>query len=152
MTLLGIGRCPFSIIIMSFCFLFSVIGFSSNVVLKRVLPVPVVFGSISYGFSFVAGFLLTGSLARLIGRILPTKETYVHKSTELVGKTGKAVYDFKDGKGFIQVYDPSGTLMEKPAVCHDSQIKKGQQVIIAKWEKQNNRFLVAAAPQDLELL
>jgi membrane protein implicated in regulation of membrane protease activity len=152
LTLLGIGRCPLSIIVMSFCFLFAIIGLSSNLLLKGILPIPIVFGTISYGFSLIAGFFLTGTLARFIGRVLPTKETYVHQCTDLVGKTGKAVYDFKDDKGFIQIYDASDTLIEKPAVCFESQIKKGQQVIISRWDKAHNRFLVVAIPQDLELL
>jgi ABC-type nickel/cobalt efflux system permease component RcnA len=150
LALLGIGRCPLSIIIMSFCFLFSLIGFGSNLVLKGLLRVPLVFGTVSYGVAFIVGLFLTGSLARLIGKILPTKETYVQKSTDLVGKTGTAVYDFQDGKGFIQIYDAYGTLLERPAISH-TPIKKGQKVVVTQWEKQTNRFVVVAVPLDLEL-
>ncbi len=151
MTLIGLGRCPLSIIIMSFCFLFSLIGFGSNLLLKPMVLTPVIYGSVSYVLAFIVGFFLTGALARLIGKVLPTKETFVHEHRELVGKTGKAVYDFQDGKGFIQVHDASGTLLEKKAFCPDSQINKGEQVVISRWDKENNGFLVVAAPKDLTL-
>ncbi|MBT5503403.1 DUF1449 family protein [Candidatus Falkowbacteria bacterium] len=151
LNLLGIGRCPLSIIMMTFLFLFTGIGIGSLLILKPITFTSVIFGTVSYSVAFLGALFLTGSIARLIGRYLPTKETYVKGTASLHGKIGKANYDFSDNTGFFQVVDDNHTMLEKKGINidPDNPIKARDSVLIVTYNKEKGCFLVKKAPPEL---
>lgn len=150
LSLIGVGKCPLSIIIMSFLLLFTLIGIGSNMILKHILIEPVIYGSISYVLSAVAGFFLTGLLARGIGRLLPTKETYIQGKKGLVGKIGEAVYDFSKPEGFIQVIDDNQSLHEVRAInTSGKEIKRGQKILVYQYDREGDIYKIDELPPEL---
>ena len=101
LSLLGVKKCPFSIVMMMFFLFFTLFGFITVIILKPILITPYIFAPICYVTSLILSFILTGRLAGLIGKFMPSKETYVQRSTALIGKIGKAIYTFKNNKGYI---------------------------------------------------
>jgi membrane protein implicated in regulation of membrane protease activity len=149
---LGFGRCPFSIVVMSFCFLYTLIGMGI-VLTARVFYVPgAIMGAIAYPVAFITALLVTGVTARLINRLLPTRETSIESEAEHVGSTGTAVFDFdSDRIGFIQVRDKSGTIHElKAKDTGDKPIRAGDMVLVTDYDKEPDRvFQVQKAPDEL---
>lgn len=148
---LGIGRCPLSIIIMSFLFLFTFFGLSINIVLKTSLVSYPILGLLTYSSSLIIGFFLTGRLAGIIGKIMPATETYVKKESSLVGKIGKSVYEFTNNKGYVQVYDDLKNLKEISAINVNPQetIRANDDVLIVDYDVNDRIFKVKTAPKEL---
>ena len=155
LSLLGIGRCPMSIVIMTFLFTFSVIGVIALIITKPILGVAAIYGLVSYGLAFFGAFFMTGSFARLIGRLLPSYESSIKSKRELAGKIGTVLYDFDTAKqtGFIQVYDGNGSLIEQRAHNTDTSqpLKKHDKVLIHGWRKEEQKLQVRKAPAELLL-
>lgn len=154
LSLLGIGRCPLSIIIMSFLFLFSGLGMIMNILLKPILITPILFGSISHGGAFLGALFLTGSLARLIGKLMPTKETNVETKASFAGKLAKALFNIDCGKtSFIMIKDQTGSCQEVQARNIDSEqpIHKNDTVLIIKYDIAEGVFHVRKADDNLSL-
>jgi len=149
---LGFGRCPFSVVVMSFCFLFTLTGMAITMVLRGVYAPGLIVGVIAYPAAFILSALLTGRTARLIGWLLPTRETVVESETEPVGSIGTAVFNFDTGGlGFVQVRDKSGTLYELKArdTGKDNPIRAGDAVVITDYEQPDRVFQVQKAPDEL---
>ncbi|MBI5490084.1 MAG: DUF1449 family protein [Deltaproteobacteria bacterium] len=147
---LGVGRCPMSILLMVLCFLFSLVGVASIIILRSFLPPGALVGALAYALALVGGFTLTGVVARAIGRVLPSTETYVEPEGRHVGALGKAVYAFDGGQGFIQVRDRSGTIHELRAVSEGNDpIAAGESVLVLDYDPGNRMFRVQKAPAEL---
>lgn len=154
LSILGIGHCPLSVIIMTFFFTFTLLGVISLLITKSVFSSEMIYGLTSYGLSFVGTFFLTGTIARFLGKIMPTSETAIKRNKDLIGKIGEALYSFDETKntGFIQIYDDNGSLIEKGATNSDPHklISKGDKVLIVDWDPVNEKFSVCKAPIELQ--
>ncbi len=145
---LGIGRCPLSIVLMVMSFLFSLFGMAAVILLRMVYTPGAIVGAVAYPAATVLSFMLTGVVARLIGRFMPTSETYVESESHHFGSIGKAVYTFTDGKGFVQVKDKSGTVHEVAATCAEP-IMAGSTVVVIGYDEGTRVFQVQLAPLEL---
>jgi membrane protein implicated in regulation of membrane protease activity len=150
---LGIGRCPLSLILMTLCFLFAFFGLASIIILKQLVRSGLLVGLVSYPAALVLAALVTGRIARLIGRFMPTAETYVAGESSLVGSVGKAVYAFSGERGFVQVYDRNNTLQEVRAVCAEpgQAIRAGDDVLLIDYDGKERVFRVQRAPGEVAL-
>jgi hypothetical protein len=147
---LGVGRCPLSIVLMVLCFLFALVGIVTTITLRAVYAPSVIVGLVAYPVAVMGSFLLTGTLARLIGRVMPSNETYVESATSHIGALGKAIYTFENGQGFVQVHDKSGTVHEIKATCADGFVlTAGASVLVLDYNTVNHTFLVQRAPSEL---
>ena len=148
--LLGLGRCPLSIILMTLCFLFFLSGQVFTTLLRPLFAAPELYGSLSYVGSGVVGLLLTGRIATLIGRFMPTTETSVVTPREFEGKVGRAVYAF-DAKqaGFVEVKDRNKTRQRLRGVnlAPEKPIKSGDLVLIVHYDKEHETLEVTPAPE-----
>jgi amino acid transporter len=150
-NVLGVGKTSFSIIIMTFFFLFTLVGLGTNIIIKSLAHSPYVFGLLSYLIALFGSFFLTGKLAKLIGKMMPTQETYILKESTLVGKIGKSVYEFTNNRGFIQIYDENKTFKEIAAInLEPSQpIRADEEVLIVDYDRAERVFKVQLAPKEL---
>lgn len=151
LNLLGVGRCPLSIIIMCWLFIFSVTGVISNIILKNILFTPYIYGPISYVGAFFISFTLTGFLARLVGKIMPTNETSVLASEDFVGSIGKVLYEFdSEQKSFAQFFDTNKTLNEVRIInVTGKKINKGESVLLTEYDKKNDIYEVEPTPTEV---
>ena len=149
---LGVGKCPLSVVLMTLCFMFVLVGMSIVLTLRTLyLPGPLL-GVVAYSAAMIVSFFATGFIARAVGKFLPTNETYVESEAAHVGTTGEAVYTFENGTGFIQVRDQSGTVHEMKALNteEDQPILAGDTVVVTDYDEANRCLQVQKAPEELE--
>ncbi|NJL59950.1 MAG: YqiJ family protein [Desulfobacteraceae bacterium] len=112
LSILGIGRCPLLNHYDELLFPVHLHRSEREHPLKSSLAAFPIYGVMSYIFSMILGFFLTGRLAGIIGKLMPTCETYIRQESSLVGRLGKSVYNFTENRGYVQVYDNTKTLKE----------------------------------------
>ena len=144
---IGVGKVPLSILLVTFCLLWGFFGYSSNIVFKSTLHFPLVYFWLSLAFAFLGAVFFTRTTATVLGRVMPSTQTYASKSEDLVGKTGTAIYDITPRFGSVQVRDQFDNLQEMPCVTADEQttIAKGSKVLIVEYDGQREVFIVATS-------
>lgn len=144
LSLLGFGKVPLAIVLQSFFLIWGFSGWASNRILSPILRIPVVYVWLSCGMALVSSVFLTGLIARLVSRIMPTTETYAPTKVSLVGKIGTAVFDISESSGTAQVHDDSGTIHQvscrvKPQM---PAIKKGSEVVVLSYHEDGDYYYV----------
>jgi len=101
LSILGIGKCPLSIVVMTSLMIF---GGSGLILNRLVLPF----------FSLIGAFIVTLVLTRLvattIGRIMPSTETYTVGPEHIMGLSGTVVIRVTTDFGQVHVVDHLNTL------------------------------------------
>ncbi|MFH0779263.1 MAG: hypothetical protein V1928_00210 [Parcubacteria group bacterium] len=151
LNLLGVGRCPLSIIMMTFLLLFALVGVCSNIILKNILVTPYIYGPISYVGAFFASFTLTGSLARLIGRWMPSSRTSILSTDDMLGSIATITYISKDGKtGRAVFYDKNNTVHQADIEIKEGQsFKEDDQVLLMECDEKKITYQVETAPTEV---
>ena len=144
MSWLGLGRVPLSILLMVLLITWGVIGFIANVILSPLMPWPwlAVLGSLpaaGLGSAFI-----TRGVVRVVGRFLPTMETYARRTGELVGTAGEATYDIDHQFGMAHVRDSRGDLFQVACRVYpdDKPIQKGTKVLLVDYDDDQKWFFV----------
>jgi membrane protein implicated in regulation of membrane protease activity len=142
LAFLGVGKAPLAIVLAILTGATGLIGW----VLNAVSAAPVTFGLpglvLTGTVSLVLGVLLTGRVARLIGRALPPVSTTVVRQQALVGRTGEVVSGTLDqGYGLVRVRDDAGTMINVFAITESGKsFEKGQTVMLASYDRAQNRY------------
>lgn len=150
LSVLGVGRCPLSVIFMSLSLTWGCIGLVSNMVLGKMLYLPTfIFPWISMGITFVLSIALTGAIARLIARIIPSMETYSQPLRQLVGKEGTTSSIVSPAFGQAFVKDDFGTL--RVIRCHtlEGELPREAVVRLVHYTAATQSFIVCK-PEELE--
>lgn len=144
---LGIGRAPLSIVLMTICLLFGGTGIAANFILKPALVTGWLYGWISIA---AAAFMVlggTGPFAQLVARLMPATETSRVTSRDLIGRTGMALFEIVQGSsGYAQVYDRAGNLHQVRVRMRDAAVPKGGAVVLCEYLQDEDTFLVQSAP------
>lgn len=143
LSILGIGRAPLSIVMFTFFLLFGVIGMMSNMVCQKMFLPPLLFFTISLIVAFLCGGFITGRIATVIGRFMPTFESYQVTRQDLVGKTGQTVYQVNPESGTIHVYDDRKILHQLNARSTKGEIAAGREVILEQYVAGEDYFVVS---------
>jgi membrane protein implicated in regulation of membrane protease activity len=148
---LGIGRCPFSIVLMVWCFLYTLSGLAIVLILRMFYTPGLAVGVVAYPTAAVLSFLCTGLVARVISKLMPTNETYVESESEHIGLLGTATCGFDDGVGFVQVRDASGTVHEMKAINAEptTPVKNGDAILVVDYEAAERTFKIQKAPAEV---
>jgi hypothetical protein len=143
--ILGVGRVPISIVLISFSLLWGVIGWFAMRAFQAIWPAPGVFIWPSLLVALVGAVGLTRVMARLFNRVMPGTESYGAGSRELVGRMAEARYPISSSGGSVQVYDQHGTLHEVPArvLAGEEAIPAGARVVLWRYDDATGSFLVA---------
>lgn len=115
LSVLGVGKVPVSIIIMTFCLIWGFTGFFSNRILEGILPLPIIYGPISMGVAFFAAMFMTGAVSGVMSKLMPKTETYATTPADLVGKRGVVLYTVSQTAGTIRVRDAYRNLLNLSA-------------------------------------
>ena len=138
-TLLGIGRVPFFIWLVTLLFLFAGIGFGMQELAESLLgsPLDAVLAAV---LSLVATLPLTGVLVRPLARIMPQDETSAVGLDSLVGRratisTGRAARGFP---ARAKVRDRHGHVHHVMVEPHEdaSEMHEGDEVLLVRREGQ----------------
>jgi hypothetical protein len=144
LSVLGLGRVPLSLILVSFCMLWGLIGWFAVRAFSTIWPQPGTFIWPSLVVALLGTALLTRLVTSLLGRVMPRTESYGAGARELVGRVAEARYAITATGGTVQVYDQHGSLHEVPArvLPGDAPIPAGAQVILFRYDDVAGSYLV----------
>lgn len=147
LTFLGVGKAPLGVLVMSACFLFGLFGLAIDVTLEHLLSDSAAWVALSAGVAGLVTFVSTGAVGRFFGRLVPSKETYASKKTDLLGLTGVAELATDDRFGLAQVRDAGGAQLKvRVRTLEDERIARGEPLVIADYDEDNDTFLVTRLP------
>ncbi len=148
LSLFGIGRAPLSLLLISFSFLWGLIGWVANGIFSTFISSPAVFIWLSVAVALVVSLFLTRLLANGLHRFLPATETYAVSNRQLVGRLANVRYTVSDRNGTAQLYDDQGRLHEVPVrvLPGESPIPAHSTVILWRYDPVAEAFLVT--PED----
>jgi hypothetical protein len=132
----------------SFCFVWGFTGLVSNQLFAKVFPLPGLFILPSLGISLATSLLLTSVLSQGIARLMPSVETYLTSREDLLGKTGRALYEINQASGAAVVLDnESNRVQIKCRIeAEDRQIiPRGASVALMRYDEQSETFFVRPA-------
>ena len=150
LSLLGFGKVPVSILMTCLMVIFGATGLMANGLFETMVPWswgPNLYFWPSLALALFASFGLTGSVARGLNRLMPTKETYAVTEEELVGQVGVSVYGIRNGhRGPINVKDTGGTLHQEMGRSIDGPVPKGTEVLLVRYHREEDYYDVATSP------
>ena len=135
--LLGIGKVPLSILLLSLCFLWGASGLVLNVLLGvETMPRVILFAALA---ALIGSRVMTEGLALL----LPREESYHTPKEEMVGQVGEVLYEVTQTSGCVRLYDSSGNLQDLDCRNRDQAcIKAGTQVDLQEYDPSADIFFV----------
>jgi membrane protein implicated in regulation of membrane protease activity len=144
LSVLGLGRVPLSLILVSFCMLWGIIGWFAVGAFSTIWPQPGTFIWPSLVAALLGAALLTRLMTNVLGRIMPRTESYGAGARELVGRLAEARYAITATGGTVQVYDQHGSLHEVPArvLPGEAPIPAGARVILFRYDDVAGSYLV----------
>lgn len=142
LSLIGLGRVPLSLILMSFGFLWGFFGWLGNRMFSTVLAEPALFIWPSLVLALAGAVILTRALASGLGRIMPATESYGAGARELVGGMAEVRYPLTESTGTVQVHDQYGAMHEVPArvLPGESGIPAGTRVILWRFDERSGTY------------
>lgn len=148
LSLVGIGRAPLSLLLISFCLLWGLLGWVGNSVFTAVAVSPAVFIWPSLALALVGSLVLTRLLAGGLHRLLPATETYAVSNRQLVGRLASVRFGVSASAGSAQLYDDRGRLHEVPVrvLPGEAPIPAQSNVVLWRYDPVSNTFLVT--PED----
>jgi len=147
--LMGLGKVPLSIIMMTFFFVWGFVGYMLTSALQPILRTPFLFFPPVFLATLVITIFVTGYVARIVAKIMPKTSTFTTTVKDLVGKVGESLYSIDQDHGTIRVMDQFGNLQQYAAYTFKDSIPGDTQVLIVNWNEERNAFLVAVLPPEL---
>jgi membrane protein implicated in regulation of membrane protease activity len=143
-SLLGFGRAPVLIVLMSMLLIFGGTGTIINLFLAPILKVASIFVLISVGGAVVNMVALTGVIARIVARFMPTLETKSVTKQDLVGCEGSVVLDVDNTSGLIQVHK-DGDVFQVP--CRSTKpLSRGTPVLVMEYDDAQKVYVACRNP------
>ncbi|AKM81917.1 TPA: DUF1449 domain-containing protein [Candidatus Berkelbacteria bacterium] len=143
LTLFGVGKVPISVIVTLVLFLFGMLGLSSNLVFEKMGLPPVAYFWFSLSAAAILSLILTGRLANLVARFMPSLETTKITPYDLVGRAGTAEYTISTNGGRVIVRDSHLNLHVVDARTIEGQIQSGEEIVVVEYEKEESRYVVS---------
>ncbi len=138
LSILGIGRAPLSLLMVSLCFTWGVSGLIAGALLGAGEP----WKSIVIASFFGIG--LTGRIAGGVARLLPSVASYHTPARELVGLLGDVLFRVTADAGAVRVRDDRDTLRDVSARVAPGapSIPAGGRVLLMSYDAATQSFLV----------
>ncbi len=151
-TLLGIGKVPMALILMSLSVIWGFVGWTSNQLLSNLIS-PILFVPISILLALVCAFVFTRYLALFFSRLIPSVESYAMTHERLLGKGGEARYAISDTFGEALVRDRYGQLHQ--VTCRtlpgNDPIPSGSRIFLYQYDSEHDLFY-AVTPVQFDIL
>ena len=136
LSLIGVGRAPLSLVLLSFGLLWGFVGVLANRVFASFIASPAVYVWPSMAVALVGAGAVTRVLAMSLGRLMPATESYGAATRELVGRIADVRYPLTETGGAVQLHDAFGALHEVPARVMPGEpvIPAGTRVILWRYD------------------
>jgi hypothetical protein len=142
LSLLGVGRVPLTVALMLAALLFGGIGMIGNGILSACGVPPSLYGPISLADAFVGMVLLTGPVARLIARALPSSESYPVSRHDFAGCTGTLLLPADATQGYAQVRDREGNVHNVRCKTTGVALAKGIKILVVEYDEASQTYTV----------
>lgn len=143
-SFLGLGKVPFSIVIMSLLWMWGFSGWASNEIVGKIIPEPFVYAWISLGIALFCSVTLTRWIAIGISKVMPGTETHCISEADLVGKFATAKYSITENFGSATLYDEYDHFQE--VTCRveagEEKISAGTKVVLVQYNAGDRSFFV----------
>ncbi len=139
LVFLGVGRAPLVMLLQILLLLWGLIGLALHQTLNAAGPLALAW---SVPLTLLLSVLGTRSFAVLFGRFFRQKETYALKRNDLLGRTGKVVYDVTPEEGTVNVRDQYGNLHRIRARSLDGRLESGQEIVVVGYDSRTNLYQV----------
>jgi len=146
LSLLGFGRVPLSILLITALVSFGGAGLSLDYALTALVKAPTVRGPLVSALALVIAIITVGVVARAVGRVVRPVETYALPLAALVGCVGVAELDIDRRFGIAWVTDDTGSRMQIRCRSYAERITKGEPVLLTEYDPETRSFLVEKSP------
>lgn len=144
LEMMGVGRVPMTILMLSYTLLFGGLGQAAMSLLGGVLGKTAVY--VAGAVAVLSASLGTGRLSSLLSRLLPSAESYASAPSDLVGTLGTAELPVSSEFGLARVKTSDGSLMKVRCVCEEGSIDKGGALLVLDFNSSNGIYLVEPSP------
>lgn len=148
LALLGIGRVPLNVVLLSLCFLFGGMGSATLLAEQGALGAAGIY--VALAVASLSALLGTSFLARIVARLLPSVETYANTPEQLVGTTGTVEVRVSPSFGVVTVLAEDGALHRLHCVSAESDLAKGTEVLLVDFDSERHRYEVVSCPLSLK--
>lgn len=143
LSLLGIGKVPLSILLMTWLMVFGMAGTTVNMASGSWLPGH---GVISLFIAFAAALVVGGVVARFVGKHIPSTETYTVSKEDLIACNGVASTTVTTSSGSADIQDDGGSRHRVSAVTVSGEIQRGTKVHVISYGGDNS-YVVEQLPE-----
>lgn len=145
LTLLGLGKCPLSIMMFTASLIFGGTGLLLNVFFAPGAAWISVLGA------FGAMVVFTRFVANTVASIIPRTESYGVVPEHFIGMTGKVYLTVSEKFGQIHIHDHHGSLHTLDARAYSDTIyPAGTQIFVIEHNPTTNTFFVEETPQEIK--
>jgi len=138
LQLMGIGRVPLSILIVSLCFIWG----ASGLIFLKVLSLELGQACL---YAAIAAAVGTRLLAEGIACLIPGSESYSTMKEELVGQTAEVLHQVTGESGAVRLRDFTGNLVDLSARTRDgSRVMPGAIVVLVEYDPGGELYGVEA--------
>jgi hypothetical protein len=152
LSLLGVGRVPISVVMMTMSFLFGGVGLALCFFFEPVLGAGDIAGILAVSGAFITMFVGTGTVSRVVARLMPTTETYVLGKRALEGRIGKVPHEVTTERGFLLISDVRGDIHEVKCRTREGSIEGGTHVLVVQYVREGDHYIVQPAEDVLALV
>lgn len=144
LAVLGLGRIPITLLIGLYMLFWGTIGLLVNSLCRDAGVPPAVFILPSLAGTFVATTVITRLSAGVIGKFMPSTETFAIVARDLIGRDGHVVYLVTENTGTVDVTDAYGTVHRRMAKTEPGapQLPSGTKVLVVGFDDEDNRLVV----------
>ena len=146
LAFVGVGKVPLNVVMMMAGLLFGGLGIICNTILEPLLKSPGVFMWISLPVAFFGMTFLTGAASQLIGRLMPTSETYIVTKHSLAGCRGNLTLKAGPEFGTANISDREGNIHSVRCRTRGEDIPKGTPVLVVDYDQETDFYLVVKCP------
>jgi len=137
LSFLGVGRVPLGVVVVSLLSTFGSAGF----VISTYAGGNAAAGALGGG---VAAIFLTRWMSKLVSRVLPSRESYNVRKSDLIGRSGRAIGEVTVDDGFVQVTDHEGNLHQVRARTSGATLPKGATLLLVERVPERDVYVVEA--------
>lgn len=149
LSFLGVGRCPLSIIAMTFGISWGFFGLCLNGFFSkaRFIPPGAYFWFSLAGATFL-GLLATRFFAQRVAVLMPRSCTYVSKVEDLIGSVGEVTINIDERGGRARVKDQFNSILNVDCKTRPGEpgIQTGAEIVLLQYLADEKYFLVVEKP------
>jgi hypothetical protein len=145
LALLGVGRVPLSLLLMTALFSFGGVGLIAIELCSSLLG-DTAAAVAGVGLGLLAAPVAMRLMSRAISRFMPATETYAAPLEALIGSVGTAELEIGAGFGIASVLDAGGAQLKVRCRTDCGRIDKGQRVLLVQYDELTSEFVVEPSP------